>query len=583
MNKNKLMCKAAALIIATLAPLVMYSVGWAAIYYVDATNGNNSNNGLSMSSAWKTIAKVNASTFYPGDQILFNKGDTWREQLTVPSSGSSGNPITIGAYGSGALPVINGANLLSSGWTQFSSTVWQASVTTRPNQVFFDGIRGTPETSTSNLNAAKEWYWASNVLYVYSTSDPATAYTNPGVEVSQRTYNISENGKSYVTIQNLNLQNSNTYGLLLGGAASNIIIDGCTVGHSYIHGISSVGSAETQSVTIQNCTVNWNGSCGINVDTPSHHWTIQDNIVHNNSQVYIAGDGNFLYSGGIKGWAGNDSVKGIIIQRNKVYSQGKLPDNTRSSAAAQGIWPDTFVHTNYTDGILITRNEVYDNQGAGISLEIVSYSTVSYNLVYNNNATGDEWGIRVYDWYATTAPVRYNRIYNNVVYGNAYGGIHISGSYTEAANRCIGNEVKNNIVVGNGTSGGQLNAEYGGENDGTMGSGNVYLNNALGPEQYHFIGWGHATFKQTYAAWYAAYPAANGNTVQGDPLFVNASTSDFRLSPPSPAINAGTNVGLTSDYEGNHVPFGLAPDIGAYEYHSGFLKLQPPIGLKIVP
>jgi len=38
------------------------SDAWLATNYVDATNGNNSNNGLSMSSAWKTIAKVNAST-----------------------------------------------------------------------------------------------------------------------------------------------------------------------------------------------------------------------------------------------------------------------------------------------------------------------------------------------------------------------------------------------------------------------------------------------------------------------------------------------------------------------------------------
>jgi len=48
------------------------SEAWAATYYVDATNGNDVNNGLSMSSAWKTTAKVNASRFNPGDQILFN-------------------------------------------------------------------------------------------------------------------------------------------------------------------------------------------------------------------------------------------------------------------------------------------------------------------------------------------------------------------------------------------------------------------------------------------------------------------------------------------------------------------------------
>jgi hypothetical protein len=48
---------------------------WAATYYVDATNDNNSNNGLSMSSAWKTIAKFNDPRFDPGNQILFKRGE----------------------------------------------------------------------------------------------------------------------------------------------------------------------------------------------------------------------------------------------------------------------------------------------------------------------------------------------------------------------------------------------------------------------------------------------------------------------------------------------------------------------------
>jgi hypothetical protein len=44
----------------------------AATYYVDATNGNDVNNGLSPEAPWKTIAKVNSSRFNPGDQILFS-------------------------------------------------------------------------------------------------------------------------------------------------------------------------------------------------------------------------------------------------------------------------------------------------------------------------------------------------------------------------------------------------------------------------------------------------------------------------------------------------------------------------------
>jgi hypothetical protein len=45
----------------------------AATYYVDATNGKDTSNGLSEATPWKTVAKVNASSFNPGDQILLKE------------------------------------------------------------------------------------------------------------------------------------------------------------------------------------------------------------------------------------------------------------------------------------------------------------------------------------------------------------------------------------------------------------------------------------------------------------------------------------------------------------------------------
>ncbi len=81
-------------------------------YFVSNT-GNDTNNGLTPETPWATIDKVEASTLAPGDQILFNKGDTWRETLVVPSSGTSGNPIVFGAYGTGDNPVIDGADVIT--------------------------------------------------------------------------------------------------------------------------------------------------------------------------------------------------------------------------------------------------------------------------------------------------------------------------------------------------------------------------------------------------------------------------------------------------------------------------------------
>ena len=51
-----------------------------------------------------------------GDTVSFRKGETFREQVTVPNSGTSENVITYTAHGEGANPIINGADLIT-GWT----------------------------------------------------------------------------------------------------------------------------------------------------------------------------------------------------------------------------------------------------------------------------------------------------------------------------------------------------------------------------------------------------------------------------------------------------------------------------------
>src|SRR4051812_5083628 len=103
--------------------------GWninVATYYVDPTSGLDTNPGTSTGTAWQTVAKLNNSTFAAGDSVLFQAGGVWREQLNVPSSGTSGNPITFGSYGTGNAPVLNGTDVLT-GWTLSSGSIYQAS------------------------------------------------------------------------------------------------------------------------------------------------------------------------------------------------------------------------------------------------------------------------------------------------------------------------------------------------------------------------------------------------------------------------------------------------------------------------
>src|SRR6267154_4448858 len=81
------------------------------IYYVDSRAGDDSNAGTSPASAWKSLEKVNARTFLPGDRILLKSSSMWNGQLWPKGSGVEGRPITVGMYGGGVKPVINGEGL----------------------------------------------------------------------------------------------------------------------------------------------------------------------------------------------------------------------------------------------------------------------------------------------------------------------------------------------------------------------------------------------------------------------------------------------------------------------------------------
>ena len=68
-------------------------------------------------------------------------------------------------------------------WTEEGTeNVWEAALTTEPSKVKFDGTEGTEVTSVSAIDTANYWFWEDDVLYVYSTSDPDTAFTSPGIE-----------------------------------------------------------------------------------------------------------------------------------------------------------------------------------------------------------------------------------------------------------------------------------------------------------------------------------------------------------------------------------------------------------------
>jgi hypothetical protein len=75
-------------------------------YHVDALGGNDSRNGLTPATAWKSLSRANRQNLRPGDSLLFKRGCSWKGTLLIHGSGTRSRRISIGTYGAGPRPRI---------------------------------------------------------------------------------------------------------------------------------------------------------------------------------------------------------------------------------------------------------------------------------------------------------------------------------------------------------------------------------------------------------------------------------------------------------------------------------------------
>ncbi len=536
-----------------------------AIYYVntlaDAGGDGTTSATTGEHCAWDTIADVNAASFSAGDSILFNKGCTWREQLTVPSSGSVGSPITFGAYGTGANPIINGADLVTT-WSDSDSDVWEAACTTQPYQVFFDGTKGTLVASEVACNSAGKWFWASNVLYIYSTSDPDTAFTSPGIEASARRYCIYASAKDYITVDGFDTTKAGA----VNAASYNVAFSNSDYG------------------IIQNFTTTYGHHSGIYVGSGAH-----DCLVYNVEASYNGPGGV-----GIGVWDVNSDDNEI--------SYCDVHDNYSTGITNHGAEATP----NGPDGTWIHHNQLYDNGGKGISVTLGTNSVVEYNTIYGNGSVDVTDGIRfgsgdLADFYGTGNICRYNtiststmtgiyiyyetdfQIYYNLIYNNGDNGIQLSHHAGGAVyNNTLYNNNEYPILITQTSPGANVLIKNNVIHTSTNKTYGIFIYDAA-------VGHYTSDYNCIYETYFGRietggnYSLADWRTATGqdahsmlaDPLFVSTVTPDFRLQSGSPCKDAGVEVGLTLDYAGKPVPINTTPDIGAYEFQGLSLEFNP--------
>jgi hypothetical protein len=95
------------------------------VYYVDAREGDDSHDGTNPATAWKSLEKINATTFLPGDRVLLKSGSVWQGQLWPKGSGVNGKPIKMGSYGKGVKPMINARGLFEDAVLLKNQQYWE--------------------------------------------------------------------------------------------------------------------------------------------------------------------------------------------------------------------------------------------------------------------------------------------------------------------------------------------------------------------------------------------------------------------------------------------------------------------------
>jgi len=312
---------------ATAVGLVLATACGAATYYVCSSDGSDSAAGTRPAAAWRSLAKLNATRFIPGDTILLQSGSTWTGQLWPKGSGAPGRPIVIDVYGGTVKPAIHGGGL------------YDEAVTLR-----------------------NQSYWELNNLEVTNTG------TTRGLRAGIRVWSVDSGTVRRVVIRGMYVHDVNgplgTEGKQSGGIA--IVAGGTTIPSNF------------DSVLIENCLVHRTDRTGI--------WT---SSVWRNRGGQTAGPGawfpstNVIIRGNVVDSAGGDGIVVRVCREPRI--EGNLVKHAASLAKewVAGIWPFN------CDDALFQYNEACSTHttmdGQGFDADWMCRRTVfQYNYSHDN-------------------------------------------------------------------------------------------------------------------------------------------------------------------------------------------------------
>jgi hypothetical protein len=485
-------------------------------YYVDSTSGDDNHNGTSLSMAWKTLAKINATFFSPGDRILFKSGSTWTGQLWPKGSGTEGRPILIDKYGGEAKPVIDGDGEAEDAVLLKNQEYWEIRNLEVTNTGTSPGVR-------RGVRVMAEDYGEAHHIYVQGLDVHDVNGSNEMKENGGITYYCAGDRKPSRFVD-LRIEDNHINH-----------VDRSGIFGSSTHWVRSKWYPSL-GVVIRNNVLDDIGGDGI-VNVATDGAVVEFNVVAHASQR------SQDYNVGIWPWSADNTV----VQFNEVYG-------TRGQHDAEGFDSDwnsrnTIIQYNYSHdnegGFLLICNE--GSQSPQVSVGN-SGTIVRYNISQNDHHRGIK----------LSGPVKNTLIYNNTIYVAKGENVDVV-LHTDWTGWATDTYFYNNIFYVEGTA--RFSYGVSGNADGS------YVT-APGP--------GKSTNNiYDYNVYYGLPAADDPHALISNPQMIDPghagdgrhTVSVYALRTSSPAINSGRRIEASGDKDffGNPVPACGGVDRGAIE------------------
>ncbi len=378
------------------------------------------------------------------------------------------------------------------------------------------------------------------------------------------TYPIIASGKNYLTFQDLDLRSDSTVAtIFVLGSSNNITIQRNDISNTTARAIY-VSSSDT--IIIDGNEIVTGSSTGVGIDlNTTNTITISDNTLTNTNVtktstslkgIYLQNSEFIVVSGNTIGTSSSNSYleciqikdtdSSSIYENNVSYCWNGLD---YPSAAGHGVYLSFSSENNDIYKNFFLESPVLDEVASGNG-----GNNYYYNIVKNSHVNGID--------FRGASTVNPSGIYNNIVLhhptGTAGHGINIqlTGKKVIIKNNTITCDVAGSNIQCVALAGDYTSVEI--NNNLYYPTNGAQLGKVGGTDYDDFNEWKQALQSDSLVS------GKDENSVSANPLFTDPGNSDLSLQALSPAIDAGTDVGLLTDYLGN--PIYGTPDIGAYEY-----------------